>query len=129
MKKILVIDDYADVAEMIAANLETQLPDLEVVTASDGILGFGKCCLEKYDLIITDYKMPGVNGAKAAKFIKEDENSKNRDTPFIMISAFVPQIEEKGIESFATHVIQKPFQFGTLVELVKKVLVEEERAA
>ena len=47
MKKILVIDDYADVAEMIAANLETQLPDLEVVTASE--------CLESLQIFLHDF--------------------------------------------------------------------------
>jgi CheY-like chemotaxis protein len=128
MSKVLIIEDYKEVAEMVVLSLQTQFPDMEISIADDGVLGYGKCCLEKFDVIITDFKMPGVNGMQSAKYIRSGAKSLNKNTPFILISAFVPELEERSSLDFATHILAKPFKFLTLVELVRSA-IEENKAA
>jgi CheY-like chemotaxis protein len=128
MSKILIIDDYREVAEMMEMNLNAQLPGVEIHIAEDGVIGYGKCCLLKYDVIITDYKMPGINGIKSSKFIKESKLSLNKETPLILISAFIPQLEDRTTLDFATHILAKPFKFLTLVDLVQSA-IEENKVA
>lgn len=68
-KKVLVIDDEKDLAQLIKMNLEdTGL--YEVNTALDGKKGLEKVKSQKYDLIFTDFVMPGLNGVETCKAIR-----------------------------------------------------------
>lgn len=124
MRKVLIIDDYLEITEMLASNLELQIPDIAISIAEDGVTGFGKCCVEKFDVIVTDYNMPGLNGTKAAKFIKESKFSLNKETPFILISAFIPKMQEKDELSFTTNILDKPFRVDALAQMIESIIGE-----
>lgn len=119
---ILIIEDDHEVAEVLDISITTGLSDSVVDVASDGVIAFGKCCKKKYDLILTDYKMPNINGTKAAKYIITSNNSLNKETPFIILSAYVPELEEKANFDFASHVLTKPCKSSELIEVIKKYL-------
>ena len=59
-KSILVVDDEEDILELIRKTLEKQ--NYRVQTALDGEVALGHLGKNRYDLIISDWKMPGVNG-------------------------------------------------------------------
>ena len=71
MKKILVVDDYLEIRELVETTLT--LGDYQIFQAESGEAAIGVAKVEKPDLIIMDVTMPGsIDGLKAARIIKDD---------------------------------------------------------
>jgi CheY-like chemotaxis protein len=68
-KRILVIDDNVDLAQNIAEILE-DLGGVEVEIASSGSAGLEKIAASAYSLVVTDMRMPGMNGLDVIRYIK-----------------------------------------------------------
>ncbi|MEW5924948.1 MAG: response regulator, partial [Candidatus Zixiibacteriota bacterium] len=79
-KNILVVDDEQVMREFLADVLE----DFNVDKAADGDEAIEKLKVGKYDLIITDMKMPRVSGEEVVKFAKETYP----DSKIIVISGY-----------------------------------------
>lgn len=81
MKRILVCDDE----ESIRLLMEEALKDeYEVVVCDDGRKAVKFITKEKFDLLITDIKMPGTHGLEVIERIRE----RNKDIPIIICSAY-----------------------------------------
>ena len=119
MKKILIVDDEADILEILKFVLEAQ--GYECITASDGEEGLNLAREVKPDLIILDVMMPKINGYKISRLLKYDNKYKN--IPILMITAR-SQEEDKiiGEETGADEYITKPFNVDFVVEKVKSYL-------
>ena len=119
MKKILIVDDEADIIEILKFVLEAQ--GYECVTAMDGEAGLNLAREINPDLIILDVMMPKMNGYKISRLLKFDEKYKN--IPILMITAR-SQEEDKalGEETGADEYITKPFEVDYVVEKVKSYL-------
>ena len=113
MKKVLIVDDEADIIEILQYVLETQ--GYECITAFDGEEGLKLAREANPDLIILDVMMPKINGYKISRLLKFD--AKYKDIPIIMITAR-SQNEDKAIGEYIT----KPFQVDEVVEKVKSYL-------
>jgi CheY-like chemotaxis protein len=116
--KVLVVDDNPLVRDLMARGMETLC---EVTTATDGGDALMKVIDDPPDLIISDYKMPGLDGRQLYEKLRGREQT--RHIPFIF-AAGRADIEEKlrplvdGVEDF----IPKPFFLRDLVRLAKKVV-------
>lgn len=116
--KVLVVDDNPLVLDLITKGME---PHCEVLCASDGADALLKVIDTPPDLIISDYKMPEMDGR--ALFEKLRAREKTRHIPFIFVAGR-NEIEEKlrplvdGVEDY----IQKPFFVKELVRRAKKVV-------
>ena len=120
-KKILIIDDERDLAEMISFRLEAN--GFEVSSALGGPSGIEKANTFKPDLIILDLMMPGMDGYEAAKRLKADVHTSK--IPIIILTAAVsPELEQRVRSISAADCITKPFEPKDLVEKVKKALGE-----
>ena len=119
MKKILIVDDEADILEILKFVLESQ--GYECITASDGEEGLNLAREVKPDLIILDVMMPKINGYKISRLLKYDNKYKN--IPILMITAR-SQEEDKiiGEGTGADEYITKPFNVDFVVEKVKSYL-------
>ena len=119
MKKILIVDDEADIIEILKFVLEAQ--GYECITASDGEEGLRLARECNPDLIILDVMMPKINGYKISRLLKYDR--KYKDIPILMVTAR-SQEEDKliGEETGADEYITKPFQVDFVVEKVKSYL-------
>lgn len=119
MKKILIVDDEADIIEILKFVLETN--GYECITASDGEMGLNLAREISPDLIILDVMMPKINGYKVSRFLKFDEKYKN--IPILMLTAR-SQEEDKAIgeETGADEYITKPFDVDVVVQKVKSYL-------
>jgi len=71
--------------------------------------------LNKIDLILLDLQMPEMTGEQVATVLKSKEATK--DIPIIIFSA-VENLEEVAVRVGAEGVLQKPFQFNKLEELI-----------
>ncbi|MCL5291930.1 MAG: response regulator [Actinobacteria bacterium] len=122
-KMVLIVDDSRMMRLMVRTNLEAA--GFEVVEAEDGDDGIEKAANENPDLIILDAVMPRLGGFDALKVLKSD--SKTAAIPVIMLTAqsnTTDQIE--GWSGGASEYVTKPFNPATLMEIVQKVLGEEE---
>ena len=119
MKKILIVDDEADIIEILQFVLEAE--GFECITAFDGEEGL-KLAREIYpDLIILDVMMPKINGYKISRLLKYD--NKYKDIPIIMVTAR-SQLEDKAIgeETGVNEYITKPFELDAIVKKVEEYL-------
>ncbi len=119
MKKILIVDDEADIIEILQFVLESN--GYECITASDGEIGLNLAREANPDLIILDVMMPKINGYKISRLLKYD--NKYKDIPILMITAR-SQEEDKiiGEETGADEYITKPFNVDYVLEKVKSYL-------
>lgn len=122
MKKILIVDDEADIIEILQFVLEAQ--GYECVTAMDGETGLNLAREINPDLIILDVMMPRINGYKISRLLKFDAKYKN--IPILMVTAR-SQEEDKliGEETGADEYITKPFDLDEVVKIVQKYLETE----
>lgn len=119
LPKILVVEDEADLLQMIKTMLQSVG---EVTLARDG-----KEALEllksgfKPDVIVTDLMMPRMDGLTLAKTLKGDPNAGN--IPVVMLTAKSgPMDMITGINAGARHYVTKPFKAAELIDKVKKAL-------
>jgi CheY-like chemotaxis protein len=116
--KVLVVDDNPLVLGLLAKGME---PHCNVIQASDGADALMKVLDDPPDLIISDYKMPGLDGRQLYEKLRSRENT--RSIPFIFV-ANRNDIDEKlrpmvdGVEDF----IAKPFFLKDVVRRAKKVV-------
>ena len=115
--RVLLVDDNPLVRDLMARALE---PICNVSVAADGTDALLQAVDEPPDLIITDYRMPGVDGRRLFEKLRGREAT--RQTPFIFVASRA-DIEEKlrpllSAEDF----LPKPFFAADLVRLAKKVV-------
>lgn len=115
-KKILIIEDNADMRDNIAEILE--LADYEVVTAANGKEGIKLTKSEKPDLIICDIMMPELDGYGVLSILSKDSDT--ADIPFIFLTAKAEKQDmRKGMEMGADDYLTKPFTDADLLNAIK----------
>ena len=121
MSKILIIEDEEAIAELEKDYLE--LSGFTVEIENDGQDGLKKALEEKFDLLILDLMLPGVDGFEICKRVRKVKN-----TPILMVSAKKEDIDKiRGLGLGADDYITKPFSPSELVARVKAHLARYER--
>ena len=121
MSKILIIEDEESIAELEKNYLE--LSGFTVEIENDGQDGLKKALEEKFDLLILDLMLPGVDGFEICKRVRKVKN-----TPILMVSAKKEDIDKiRGLGLGADDYITKPFSPSELVARVKAHLARYER--
>ncbi len=116
-KRVLVIDDYPQVVELLKMRLESA--GYQVLVAYDGQEGLVKARQEKPDLIILDIMLPKMNGYKVCRFLKFDK--KYRHIPIVMLTSRAkPSDAEIGMKMGADEYLFKPYNPKQLLAVVKK---------
>jgi two-component system, OmpR family, phosphate regulon response regulator PhoB len=119
MKKVLIIEDEIDLAELLAFNLEKE--GYAVTCVHDGKLGFDRACSDLPDLILLDLMLPGMLGTEICKALRKDLHAAH--IPIIMITAKGDEIDRVvGFEVGADDYIVKPFSMREVVLRVKAVM-------
>ncbi len=119
-KRILVVDDYPQVVEVLKIRLESA--GYEVLAAYDGQGALNVARREHPDLILLDVLLPKINGYKVARLLKFDK--KFKEIPIIMLTSRAKQADaELGIEAGANEYIFKPYNPAKLMEMIAKYLV------
>lgn len=112
MAKILVIEDDGHIRKMIKDFLRTQTHDVD--EAYGALSGIEKIKKNKYDLIISDNRMPGVSGLNIIGIIKQLSNA-----PLILMSGeFSKEEVIEGHQKGANKIMVKPFNMGELDSVV-----------
>jgi CheY-like chemotaxis protein len=116
--KVLVVEDNPLVRELMVRGLE---PHCALQVAADGADALLKVVEDPPDLVICDYKMPGLDGRQLYEKLRSREQT--RSLPFIFVASR-GDIDEKlrpltdGVEDY----IPKPFFLKDLIRRAKKVI-------
>ncbi len=115
MKKILIFEDEKPISNLIKLNLTSE--GYLCKCAFDGIEAANIIEEEKFDLILLDIMLPGINGYELLEYIKPYK------IPVIFITA-KGTVENRimGLKLGADDYIVKPFQIGELLARVEAVL-------
>ncbi len=123
MKKVLIIEDEKDLAELLAFNLDRE--GYATTTVHDGKQGLELAVAVRPDLILLDQMLPGLLGTEVCKALRRDQRTVS--IPIIMITAKGDEIDRVvGFEVGADDYIVKPFSIREVVLRVKAVLRRSE---
>ena len=115
-KKILVIDDDAELCELVSEYLESE--GFEIDTEGSGDHGADRALESDYDLIILDVMLPGINGFEALRRIRSQSN-----VPVLMLTARGDDVDRiVGLEIGADDYLPKPFNPRELVARIHAIL-------
>ncbi|KAA3618086.1 MAG: response regulator [Calditrichaeota bacterium] len=118
-KKILIIEDYAHIVEVLRVRLENA--GFEIITALDGQEGLQRAREDNPDLIILDVMLPKMNGYKLCRLLKFDK--KYQKTPIFMLTSRRKNSDrELGKKTGADEYITKPYEPKELVGLINHYL-------
>ncbi|REL25595.1 DNA-binding response regulator [Thalassotalea euphylliae] len=116
MKTILLVEDDADIVELIQLFLKNE--GYQVVHVDDGAEVIGKVHAVHPDLIIMDIMLPNVDGLACTQEIRKSFN-----VPIIMLTARVEQTDKlTGLETGADDYLCKPFDIQELLLRIKALL-------
>jgi DNA-binding response OmpR family regulator len=118
-KKILVVDDEADLVETIRFPLEME--GFHVLVSYNGEDALNQARKENPDLILLDLMLPKLDGYKVCRLLKFDERYKH--IPILMLTAKTQEKDKLlGKETGADEYITKPFDIDDLMKRVKAYL-------
>lgn len=115
-KKILVVDDEANIRELLKLHLEAE--GYAVYSAADGQDAISKASSVSPDLILLDIMLPKMDGWQVCREIR-----KNSEVPIIMLTAKSETFDKVlGLELGADDYVTKPFDKKELIARIKTVL-------
>ena len=111
-KRVLVVDDNPDLLESLGILVMDIGYDVE--TAAGGVEALSKVDQGKFDLVLTDFRMPGMDGAQLTEEIKK----RRREVKVVMITG--SPSERVSLSSSGS--LKKPFSLSELRNVIKDCL-------
>jgi two-component system chemotaxis response regulator CheY len=118
-RRVLLVDDDASIR--VLCSLSLRAAAFEVTEAADGLQGFEQATRHPPDLVLSDLRMPGLDGFALAEALSRDEAT--RAVPIVFLSGETGVAERMrayalGVAGFVT----KPFDPAALVALLSGVI-------
>lgn len=116
-RSILVIEDDPDITTMVAINLRGE--GYAVEAAADGETGLAALATTRYDALILDLTLPGIDGLEICRQLR----TRAHYTPIIIISSKSAEAQRiVGLEMGADDYLCKPFSVLELIARVRALL-------
>ncbi|MCS7163970.1 MAG: response regulator [Thermodesulfovibrio sp.] len=117
-EKILIVDDEPDMLKLLSMILKEKTP-YEIITTNNPIEAVQLIKTIDFDLIITDLKMPGLDGLQLLEEVKK----KDEDIPVVIITAYgTIDSATEAIEKGGFDFITKPFKKEQILFTIEKAL-------
>ncbi len=115
---VLLVEDHRELAETVGAYLAAS--EYIVDYAADGLTALHLAVTERYDVVVLDIMLPGIDGLEVCKRLRRDAQSQ---VPIIMLTAR-DQLPDKleGFEAGADDYLVKPFDMSELVARIEAVV-------
>jgi len=118
-KRVLVVEDEKDIADLITHTLLRE--GYQVVTVDDGEDALSLIRQDRYDLILLDLMLPGLQGTDICRMVRENPGTSS--IPIIMLTARTEEMDRVlGLELGADDYVTKPFSPRELLARIKAVL-------
>src|SRR5258708_4195404 len=116
MAKILLVEDDADLAQLIARELRSST--YEVVIVDNGVSALEQHTAQQPDLVILDWVLPGMDGLDVLQKLRQTAS-----TPVLMLTGRNEEIDRVvGLEVGADDYLVKPFSMRELVARTRAML-------
>ena len=112
--RLLIVDDQEDIRLMLRILLEDQGWDTEQALSGEDALGHGDR-ISRFDALVIDYKMPGLDGMEVARKFRE----LGFERPIIICSAYLTPEVEREATTLGAETATKS-DLGQLVETVRQ---------
>ena len=127
-KRILIVDDDKDILRMLEFGLKRLGPDYEIFTAKDIFSAIDEIEDRRFDLILTDYMMPGMTGVDLARAARR----MSPEAHVVLMTAYGTNklrdtTDQLGFDGY----LNKPFTMDQVRDIIRHVGVEaipEEKA-
>jgi CheY-like chemotaxis protein len=121
VKRVLIVDDAKDILFLVTRSVRQLGPDYHVSTAMDGLEALEQIRQTKFDLVITDYMMPGMTGLELAEEVRRH----SPDTQVMLMSAYDTsglrsQVEKMQLSGY----LGKPFSVPQIVQTVQRLVTQ-----
>lgn len=122
MLKVLIVDDSKMMRVMHVRSLRQVGYEVEVAEANNGEEALAQFEPGKFDLVIVDWNMPGMDGIEFVRAAREKENGTARRTPILMITSQSTEeqmlrAKEAGVDNLLTKPVT-PEALGAALELL-----------
>lgn len=117
-KSVLIAENDGDVLDALSSQFKKR--GIFTITAQDGFDAYSRACKESPGLIIAEINIPLINGYRLSKLLKFDERYNH--IPIILTTGKDITKDNDMYESCsANDIIQKPFRFQSLLDLISAV--------
>lgn len=117
--QILLVDDAAELHFFLSASLHDD--PVQITPVHDGLSGLDNARTKKYDLILLDLNLPGLNGFDVLQQLKADKTTRN--VPVIVLTGWDDLTDKvRCFEMGATDYVTKPFEVAELRARVRAAL-------
>jgi CheY-like chemotaxis protein len=124
-RRILIADDQAHVRRIVAAKL--QKAGYEVLVAEDGDEALQLAREQHPDVLVADYRMPGLDGMDLCRRLQDDPVTAS--IPVVLLTAYDAQVLQLPLGNANIRVmVSKPFSACDVVRVVDELLTAEEAA-
>ena len=115
--RLLIIDDERKMCTVLKAAFESK--DILVTTANSGEAAMAALCVDKFDIVLSDIKMPGMSGMDVLTKVKE----KSPETEVMLMTAYADaQTAVNAMKKGAYDYVIKPFEISELRHKIKNIL-------
>lgn len=122
IKNVLIVDDDQEMLLSVKEGLEKYDETFSVIIAGDGQIAMDKLLQNPVSLVVTDLKMPRMNGFALLAHIMEHYP----DIPVIIVTAYsTPEMEKQARSGGAVGYIEKPFMIEDLARKIVSTLRKE----
>lgn len=119
LEKVMLVEDDPDIAVLARIAIE-EFGGLQFVHHASGADALDSIAEQKPDLLLLDYRMPGMNGAEVMSAVRNSEDG--RDLPIVFMTAsLMPRHVQRLRDLGALDVLAKPFDPLTLAERLKAI--------
>jgi CheY-like chemotaxis protein len=118
--RILLVDDQRDILNLLHSTLDTTLPhELEIIDAPSGEEALLETSRGKIDLLVSDYRLPGITGVELMHKIR----AQSPDVRVILITGMTDrEVREEILNAGAVAVFDKPISLQDFLAVVERSL-------
>lgn len=119
---LLIVDDHKTMLQIVH-NLLSQIGFADIDAAVDGVGALERMRSKRYDLIISDWNMPNMDGMQLLKHVRASDNPQVKALPFILVTAeSKPENIIAAKQAGVNNYVVKPLSLVTLKQRIDTTL-------
>lgn len=120
---ILLVDDDRNLVTTLSYGLRKAMGEaISVAVSLSGSEALSRLAAQRFDVVISDFNMPGVKGLELLNEIRQD----HREIVLVLITAYGTDALEEEVHRLGMGYITKPFELSRLVQIIHDLIPGKE---